>query len=33
MYPHFKIGEIWNQIRLQLRNEKTEPTFDDKHWM
>lgn len=33
MYPHFKIGEIWSQIKLQLKNENIEPTKDDKHWM
>lgn len=33
MYPHFKIGEIWSQIRLQLKQENLEPTIDDKHWM
>lgn len=33
MYPHFKMGEIWNQIKMQLIKEKVNPTFEDQHWM
>lgn len=33
MYPHFKMGEIWNQIKIQLSAERAEPTKDDEHWM
>ena len=33
LYPHFKMGEIWSEIQLQLREEGIEPTKDDSHWM
>ena len=31
MYPHFKLGEIWHNIKFDLDNEiKIEPTSDDR---
>ena len=33
MYPHFKMGEIWGDIKRQLRDGSVEPTEDDSHWM
>ena len=33
MYPHFKMGEIWGEIKEQLEQEGVKPTRDDEHWM
>ena len=33
MYPHFKMGEIWGEIKKQLVEENVEPTTDDSHWL
>lgn len=33
VYPHFKMGEIWNDIKWELDNERVKPTSDDYHWM
>jgi len=33
VYPHFKIGEIWTDIKYELEQEKIKPTSDDYHWM
>ena len=33
MYPNFKIGEIWGDIKSQLEEEGIKPTTEDDHWM
>ena len=33
MYPHFKMGEIWGDIKGQLKEAGIEPTENDSHWM
>lgn len=33
MYPHFKIGEIWTDIKYSLDTQGIKPTSDDQHWM
>lgn len=33
MYPHFKIGEIWTDIKFELEEMNVKPTSDDQHWM
>jgi hypothetical protein len=33
MYPNFKLGEIWMDIKWQLNKENIKPTSDDYHWM
>jgi hypothetical protein len=41
MYPHFKVGEIWTEIKqelteevlLLLKQKQVKPTSDDQHWM
>ena len=33
MYPNFKLGEIWMDIKWQLNKENIKPTSDDNHWM
>ena len=33
MYPHFKMGEIWCDIRRQLEDANVSATVDDAHWM
>lgn len=33
MYPHFKMGEIWGDIKKQLKEAEITPTQDDVHWM
>eukprot|EP01017_Pseudomicrothorax_dubius_P021573 TRINITY_DN23227_c0_g1_i2.p1 TRINITY_DN23227_c0_g1~~TRINITY_DN23227_c0_g1_i2.p1 ORF type:complete len:284 (-),score=84.64 TRINITY_DN23227_c0_g1_i2:85-936(-) len=32
-YPNLKLGEIWQDIRDELIQNKVKPTFDDYHWM
>lgn len=29
MYPHFKIGEIWTDIKYELDTQGIKPTSDD----
>ena len=33
MYPHFKMGQIWGEIKNSLKAQDIEPTEDDRHWM
>jgi len=33
LYPNFKMGEIWNDIKFDLETERLKPTSDDYHWM
>ncbi|KRX04785.1 Armadillo-type fold [Pseudocohnilembus persalinus] len=33
MYPHFKIGEIWTEIKYELDQQGIKPISDDQHWM
>ncbi|CAD8169691.1 unnamed protein product [Paramecium pentaurelia] len=33
LYPHFKIGEIWREIKYDLEQDKIKPTSDDYHWL
>lgn len=33
LYPHFKIGEIWREIKYDLEQSRVKPTSDDYHWM
>lgn len=33
MYPHFKMGEIWLDIKRELNEGGISPTEDDNHWM
>jgi len=33
LYPFFKNGEIWSDIKEELENENCQPSSDDAHWM
>lgn len=33
LYPYLKNGEVWLDIKEELRDLGIKPTFDDSHWM
>jgi len=33
LYPYFKNGEIWSDIREELEDMNCQPCSDDAHWM
>ena len=33
LYPYLKNGEVWQDIKEELRDLGIKPTFDDSHWM
>ena len=33
LYPYLKNGEVWIDIKEELRDLQIKPTFDDAHWM
>lgn len=33
LYPFFKNGEIWSDIREELEDLNIKPVSDDNHWM
>lgn len=33
LYPYLKNGEVWLDIKEELRDQGIKATFDDSHWM
>ena len=33
LYPFFKNGEIWRDIKEELEDTNVKPTTDDEHWL